>query len=140
MQYPGPVLYKENVFNIEDGSIHHREGDVEHPGEVWLIERPIMSIQTIQPVTQWGIWDVGKIVLDLYDWAGNRGIMPSGKHWNVLEFNGLNELLDFMRRELVLQYPWSSKYRPSDAAKAGMAWLGGREQSQRWSGRVGPRD
>ena len=120
--YPGPVLYKANVY-AEDGTILHRQGDIEHPGEVYLIECPVMSIQTIQPVTQWGIWDVGKIVLDLYDWAGNRGIMPSGKHWNVLEFNGLNELLDFMRRELVLQYPWSSKYRPSEAAKAGMAWL-----------------
>ena len=122
IEYPGPVLYEANVL-ADDGAILHRQGDVEHPGDVWLIERPIMSIQTIQPVTQWGIWDVGKIRLNLYDWAGNRGIMPSGRHWNVLEFNGLNELLDFMRRELVLQYPWSSKYRPSDKAEAGMKWL-----------------
>ena len=41
----------------------------------------------------------------------------------MLKFNGLNELLAFMRRELVLQYPWSQKYRPSDKSKAGMKWL-----------------
>ena len=133
IEYPGPVLYEANVL-AEDGTILHRQGDVEHPGDVWLIERPIMSIQTIQPVTQWGIWDVGKIRLDLYDWAGNRGIMPSGKHWNVLVFDGLNEILAFMRRELVLQYEWSVKYLPSDAAKAGMAWLA--DESNRHVGPV----
>ena len=32
--------------------------------------------------------------------------MPSGKHWNVLEFGNMNELLNFMNKDLVLQYKW----------------------------------
>ena len=102
-------------------------------GDIWLIERPLMTLQTIQPVAQWGIWDCGQIIINIYDWAGDRSIMPSGEHSNVLKFNGLAELVSFMRREFVLQYPWSEKYRPSDEARAGLRWL--KDESKR---NVGP--
>ena len=37
--------------------------------------------------------------------------------------NGLNELLDLMKGNLVLQYKWSSGYRPNAAVKKAIAWL-----------------
>ena len=92
-------------------------------GEIWLIERPVITLQASKPVKQWGIWDVAEIVLNLYDWAGNYGVMPGGHHSNVLTFNGLSDVLAFVNRELVLTYPWSEKYRPGNAVKRGITWL-----------------
>ena len=120
VHYPGPIL--------------DEAGRVLEEGEIWLVERPLLTLQTITPMTQWGIWDCGRLRFNLYDWAGNRGIMPSGEHWNVLEFAGLEELLSFMRRELILQYPWSDNYKPSDDAKRGMDWLA--DEQKRWVGPV----
>ena len=113
----------DNVTIAYPGPVYGENGRIVTEGDVWLIERPIVTLQAITPVTQWGIWDCGKIKLDLYDWSGNHSILPSGRHSNILEFNGLKELLDFMNRELVLQYRWSEKYRPSSKARAGMNWL-----------------
>ena len=101
----------------------HRQGSVRYPGEVWLVERPVLTLQTVTPVTQWGVWDCGRLILDLYDWAGYGGPLPSGAHKNVFTLNGLSELLDLMKGNLVLQYPWSDRYKPSKATREGMAWL-----------------
>ena len=117
----------DNVTIEYPGPVRNDAGEIVTEGDVWLIERPVLTIQSITPVTQWGIWDCGTIILDLYDWSGNHSILPSGRHSNKLKFNGLSEVLDFMNRELVLQYRWSEKYRPSSKAKEGMAWLADEE-------------
>ena len=85
---------------------------------------------------QWGVWDA-RIILNLEDWAGNFGIMPGGKHDNVLEFAGFDDLMAFMRRDLVLRYKWSTKLRLSDDSKRGLKWLAPTKataRSARWSG------
>ena len=28
-----------------------------YEGEIWLVERPVVTLQTATPMTQWGIWD-----------------------------------------------------------------------------------
>ena len=58
---------------------------------------------------------------------------PSGKHKNKLTLNGFRELLDLMKGNLPLQYPWSAKYRPSKAVREGIKWLEDGDQR-----RVGP--
>ena len=73
------------------------DGRVVEEGEIWLIERFLETIQTVTPITQWGIWDA-RIVLDIYDWAGNYGPMPRGEHDNELEFSGISELISFMEK------------------------------------------
>ena len=108
--YPGPVRDEAT-------------GEIIREGEIWLIERPVLTLQTTTPWVQWGVWDCAKITLDMYDWAGYGSVMPSGEHKNILEFNGLDDLLGFMRREAVLRWRWSVNYKPSAAAKKGMQWL-----------------
>ena len=39
-----------------------------------LIERPVLTLQTVTPMTQYGIWDCARLHLNLYDWAGNYGV------------------------------------------------------------------
>ena len=85
-------------------------------------------------MTQWGIWDCARLHLNLYDWAGDRGgVLPGGEHKNELILNGLGDLLDLLKGNLVLQYPWSAKYKPSKAVREGIAWLENEDNR-----RVGP--
>ena len=121
LDYPGPVLYEAD--ETDDDGAFHRQGSVKYEGEIWLIERPIVKLQTMTPMTQWGIWDCARLHLNIYDWAGNYGALPGGKHKNELILNGFDELLDLLKGNLVLQYPWTSKYKPSKAVREGMAWL-----------------
>ena len=132
LDYPGPVRWDDDV-QADDGSTLHRKGSIRYSGEVWLIERPVLKLQTTTPMTQWGIWDCGRIHLNIYDWAGNYGALPSGKHKNKLTLNGFRELLDLMKGNLPLQYPWSAKYRPSKEVREGIKWLEDGDQR-----RVGP--
>ena len=101
-------------------------------GFIWLIERPVLTLQTSTAVTQYGVWDA-RIVINLYDWAGNNGPLPSGDHKNVLTFGGSDELIAFMQRDLVLQYSWLPKWRRSKDVLAGLKWL--KDKSNR---NVGP--
>ena len=55
------------------------------------------------------------------------------KHKNKLELNGLGELLDLMKGNLVLQYKWSAKYKPSPRVREAIKWL--EDESHR---QVGP--
>ena len=120
LDYPGPILWEEDVTDDEG---KHDKGSIQYPGEIWLIERPVLTLQTVTPMTQWGIWDCARLHLNIYDWAGNNGALPSGEHKNELVLNGLGELLDLMKGNLVLQYKWSSGYRPNAAVKKAIAWL-----------------
>ena len=117
--YPGPLL--------------DERGAVVEPGEVWLVERPVSTMHAITPMTQWGIWDCAEITLDLYNWAGNYSALPDGKHSNVFTFAGMNELISFMQKDLVLRYKWLPKLKLNEASKQGLAWL--KDEEQR---RVGP--
>ena len=132
LDYPGPVLFEEDVFD-DDGTLLHRKGSIQYEGEIWLVERPVLKLQTTTPMTQWGIWDCARLHLNIYDWAGNYGVLPSGKHKNELVLNGLGELLDLMKGNLVLQYKWSANARPNKAVKEAIAWLEDKENR-----RVGP--
>ena len=132
LDYPGPVLFDEDVLG-EGGALMHHKGSIQYPGEVWLVERPVVKLQTTTPMTQWGIWDCARLHINVYDWAGNYGALPDGKHKNELVLNGLGELLDLMKGNLVLQYKWSSKYRPSKEVREAMRWLEDEEAR-----RVGP--
>ena len=125
--YPGP-LYRDD--KDEDGVVVGRT--LVEEGPIWLVERPVSTIHTITPVEQWGIWDA-RIVLNIEDWAGNFGVMPGGKHDNVLEFAGFSDLQAFMRRDLVLRYKWSTKLKLSDESKRGLDWLADEDNR-----RVGP--
>ena len=122
LDYPGPVLYEADVLG-ENGAVLHRKGSIEYEGEIWLIERPVVTLQTTTPMTQWGNWDCARLHLNIYDWAGYRGALPSGEHKNEFVLNGFSELVDLIKGNLVLQYPWSEKYRPSMETKEGVAWL-----------------
>ena len=126
LDYPGPVLWDADDLDAA-GNVLHREGSVKYEGEVWLIERPVLKLQTTTPMKQWGIWDCARLHLNLYDWAGNYGPLPGGKHKNTFVLNGLDELLDLLKGNLPLQYPWSSKYKPNAAVRVGMAWLADKE-------------
>ena len=123
LDYPGPVLFDYDVLNDDDGTVLHRKGSVQYEGEVWLVERPVVTLQTTTPMTQWGNWDCARLHLNIYDWAGNYGALPDGKHKNELVLNGFSELIDLIKGNLPLQYPWSAKYRPSKETKEGLAWL-----------------
>ena len=125
--YPGPV-YRDDYD--EDGRISGRT--LVQEGEIWFVDRPIEVIHTVTPVEQEGTWDAA-ITLDLYDWAGYRGPLPRGEHDNKFKFANMNELLSFMRRELVLQYKWLPKLKLSDESKRGLNWLA--DEANR---RVGP--
>ena len=116
--YPGPIL--------------DERGRVIEEGNIWLIERFLETVQTVTPMTQWGIWDA-RIVLNIEDWAGNYGPMPRGEHDNVLEFSGIRELISFMQKDLVLRYKWLPDLKLTDDAKRGLDWL--RDEENR---RVGP--
>ena len=132
LDYPGPIYYAAD--ETDDDGMFHREGSVRYAGEIWLVERPVVTLQAATPMTQWGIWDCALLHLNLYDWAGDRGgVLPGGEHKNELTLNGLGDLLDLLKGNLVLQYPWSAKYRPSKAVRKGMAWL--EDEDNR---RVGP--
>ena len=139
LDYPGPVLYEADVLLERCGSTGmptvHRKGSVQYPGEVWLIERPVVTLQTTTPMTQWGVWDCGILHLNVYDWAGNYGALPEAVSTRIIwTLNGLGELLDLMKGHLVLQYKWSAKYKPSrEVRKAAIAWL--EDESHR---QVGP--
>ena len=125
--YPGPV-YRDDYD--DQGRISGRT--LVQEGPIWLVDRPIEVIHTVTPIEQEGVWDAA-IKSDLYNWAGNYGPMPSGKHWNVLEWANLNELASFMRRELVLQYKWLPELKLSDESKRGLEWI--EDENNR---RVGP--
>ena len=58
--------------------------------------------------------------MNLYDWAGNYGPMPKGKHDNKLQFSGVSELVSFMQGDLVLRYKWLPKLKLSDESKRGL--------------------
>ena len=122
LDYPGPILYDADVLD-DKGAILYRKGSVQYEGEIWLIERPVVTLQTTTPMTQWGNWDCARLHINLYDWAGNYGVLPDGKHKNEFILNGFSELLDLIKGNLVLQYPWSAKYRPSKETKEGVKWL-----------------
>ena len=115
--YPGPVYRDDFDAN---GQISGRT--LVQEGEIWLVDKPIEVIHTVTPVEQEGIWDAG-IKLNLENWAGYHGPMPSGEHWNILELGSLTELQNFMSKDLVLQYKWLTKLRLSDESKRGLEWL-----------------
>ena len=115
--YPGPVYRDDYDAN---GLLSGRT--LVQEGEIWLVDRPIEVIHTVTPIEQEGTWDAA-IKLDLENWAGNYGVLPDGEHWNVLEFANLNELLSFMRKELVLQYKWLPQLELSDESKSARDWL-----------------
>ena len=105
-------------------------------GPIWLIRCPIETIQTVTPITEWGIWDA-KIVLNIEDWAGNYGIMPNGEHDNVLEFSGANELISFMQGDLVLRYKMAPATAPDPGIAAGPCLAQEPGEPARWPGGVG---
>ena len=55
LDYPGPIYYEED--ETDDDGTFHRQGSVKYEGEIWLVERPVVTLQTATPMTQWGIWD-----------------------------------------------------------------------------------
>ena len=127
IRYPGPVYRIDHDANGEiSGTTLVQEG------EIWLVDRPVEVIHTVTPIEQEGIWDAAT-KLDLENWAGNYGVLAGGEHWNVLEFASLQELLSYMRKEMVLQYPYLPKLELSDESKRGREWL--EDESNR---RVGP--
>ena len=69
LDYPGPILYEADEPDGDGGM--HRQGSIKYPGEIWLVERPVLTLQTTTPITQYGIWDCGRLHLNVYDWAGN---------------------------------------------------------------------
>ena len=115
--YPGPVYRDDYDAN---GQLSGRT--LVQEGEIWLVDRPIEVVHTVTPIEQEGVWDAA-VKLDLENWAGNYGILPDGKHWNVLEFGNLSELLSFMNKELVLRFKWLPKLQLSDESKRGRDWL-----------------
>ena len=119
LRYPGPVFI--DTYD-KLGRVSGRK--MVEEGPIWLIDCPVATVHTITPITQWGIWDA-RIKLNVYDWAGNYGLLPKGKNKNELEFSSFNELIDFMEGDLVLQYPWTAglKKKLSKASKEGLAWL-----------------
>ena len=64
MFYPGPIRGPVTSAMIRRGIA----GKIIEEGEVWLVERPVATIHTVTPITQWGTWD-SRIELNLYDWA-----------------------------------------------------------------------
>ena len=78
LDYPGPILYDADIYG-DAGALLHRKGSIQYEGDIWLIERPVMKLQTTTPMTQWGIWDCARLHLNLYDWAGNYGALPKGE-------------------------------------------------------------
>ena len=128
IRYPGPV-YRDDYD--ENGQISGRT--LVQEGEIWLVDRPIEVIHTVTPVEQEGIWDAA-ITLNLEDWAGNYGVLPDGEHDNVFEFANTQELIYFMRKELVLQYKWLPRLKLSDDSKRGLEWL--EDESNRLVGPV----
>ena len=106
---PGPVLYEADETDDEGGP-STAQGSVKYEGEIWLVERPVVTLQTATPMTQWGIWDCARSASTSTIGRGTTALMPDGKHKNNLVLNGLGELLDlFMKGNLVLQYKWSSR-------------------------------
>lgn len=132
LDYPGPVLYEADEFD-ENGKLLHQKGSVQYEGEIWLIERPVLKLQTTTPMKQWGVWDCGILYLNVYDWAGYGGVLPSGEHKNTFKLNGLKELLLLIKGDLVLQYPWSGKAKQTKEIKKAIAWLENEDNR-----RVGP--
>ena len=124
--YPGP-LYRDDMV---DGVVVGRT--LVEEGPIWLIQRPVVTLHTITPITQWGIWD-SRIVLDMENWAGNYGPMPGGEKKNVLEFSGFDELISFMHGDHVLRYKWLKNLKLSGESKRGLKWLENAENR-----RVGP--
>ena len=122
LDYPGPILFDADVFD-DAGNLLHRKGSVQYEGEIWLIERPVLTLQTVTPMTQYGIWDCARLHLNLYDWAGDYGVLPGGRHKNEFVLNGLGELLDLMKGNLPLQYKWSARYKPTPEVRKAIAWL-----------------
>ena len=117
IRYPGPV-YRDDYD--ADGLLSGRT--LVQKGEIWLVDRPIEVIHTVTPIEQEGTWDAA-LKLDLENWAGNYGPLPDGEHNNVLEFASLQELLFYMRKELVLQYKYLPSLQLSDESKRGRDWL-----------------
>ena len=115
-------IIEDDVTLEYPGPIRDADGRIVEEGEIWLIKRSVQTIQTITPMTAYGIWD-SPIRLNIEDWAGNYGIMPRGEHWNVLEFASMNELIAFMQRKLVLRWQWSDKLRLSAESRRGLKWL-----------------
>ena len=125
--YPGP-LYR--IDKDEYGIVKGRT--LVEEGPIWLITCPVETVHTITPIEQWGIWDA-RIILNIEDWAGNYGIMPDGEHDNVFEFNGVNNLIDFMEGDLVLDYKWLPRLKLTRESMRGLKWLKNEENR-----RVGP--
>ena len=127
LAYPGPVY---RLDKDENGVVVGRT--LVEEGPIWLIRCPVETIETITPTTMWGTWSAS-IEINVEDWAGNYGIMPGGEHRNILRFASIEELISFMKRDLVLQYKWLPKLRLSSQSRAGLAWL----QAEKYR-RVGP--
>ena len=127
------TVIEDDVRVFYPGPIRDEAGRIVEQGEVWLVERPVATIHTVTPITQWGTWDA-RIKLDLENWAGNYGPMPGGEHWNVLEFSGVSELISFMQGDLVLRYKWLPNLKLNDESKRGLDWL--RDEKNRSVGPV----
>ena len=52
--FPPPC---EHSSHQGERKLLHREGSVKYEGDIWLIERPVLTLQTMTPMTQYGIWD-----------------------------------------------------------------------------------
>ena len=127
IKYPGPVYRDDYDAN---GQIAGRT--LVQEGPIWFVDRPIEVVHTLTPIEQDGIWDAG-IKLDLENWAGYHGPLPSGEHWNILKFGSLRELVYFMNGDLVLKYKWLPNLQLSDDSKRGRDWLENEDNR-----RVGP--
>ena len=116
------TVIEDHVRVFYPGPIRDADGRLVEEGEVWLVERPVATIHTVTPITQWGTWD-SRILLNMYDWAGNYGPMPKGEHACKLEFSGFDELASFMHKDLRLRYKWLPSLKLSDESKRGLDWL-----------------
>ena len=127
------LIIDDTVRLFYPGPIRDDDGRMVEEGEIWLVDRPVSTIHTVTPITQWGIWDA-RIRLNIEDWAGYHSVMPQrASTANILEFTGLDELAAFMQRDLVLRYKWLQQLKLSDESKRGLKWM--RNEENR---RVGP--
>ena len=82
--YPGP-LYRDD--RDESGVVVGRT--LVQEGPIWLVERPVVTMHTITPVEQWGIWDARIMCSTSRTGPATSVSCPGGKHDNVLGVRGL---------------------------------------------------
>ena len=51
------TVIEDHVRVFYPGPIRDADGRLVEEGEVWLVERPVATIHTVTPITQWGTWD-----------------------------------------------------------------------------------